>query len=378
MLRTLAGLAAVVVLGACGSTPTALGGAASSARESPATVESSPTGVKASVYGVLVDLNAADPLTYQFSVVSLQGQVAARFSPARRKLTATGESHPLELPYVSTTRTGLYYLDGDQDVRVLKLDGMQPASQPVAKLQVSDGGEAVFAVSPDDSQIAVSVIDFSRSPVHVLLYTDTLAGGHHHVIYESDTNYVWPVAWHNGLLVLAHGYSPFLEGALKAAPGQDNPYWAISYHLVDPTNAYRKGLVGEACTVSGPLSPVGSACIQGGTVDWNGANTNWSTHDWGAISSAASLSPDGSFVAAAQPDDDTRLAFYRPGGYIATWVSGPGPREWVGWLDNLHVLIPTGSGKYPTRIVALTPGPSPAIFVSASGFYAARLPTDIV
>ena len=214
MVRTLAGLAAVMVLGACGSTPTVSGDAASSARESPA------TGVKASVYGVLVDLHAADPLTYQVSVVSLQGTVVARFKAARRHLDSTDQARPLELPYVSTTRTALYYLDGDQLVRELRLDGMQAVAQPVTKLQVGAGAEAVFAVSPDDSQIAVSIIDFSRSPVHVLLYTDALAGGHPHVIYESDTNYVWPVAWHNGLLVLAHGFGPYVEDALKAGPAR--------------------------------------------------------------------------------------------------------------------------------------------------------------
>ena len=83
MLRTLAGLTAVVVLCACGSAPTVSGDAASSARESP-----QATGVKASVYGVLVDLHAADPLTYQVSVVSLQGTVAASFKAARRSLPA--------------------------------------------------------------------------------------------------------------------------------------------------------------------------------------------------------------------------------------------------------------------------------------------------
>ena len=83
-------------------------------------------------------------------------------------------------------------------------------------------------------------------------------------------------------------------------------------------------------------------------------------------------------MAAAQPDDDSRLAFYRPGGAIATWVTGPGRREWAGWLDNEHVIVASAGADFQPRIVALTPGPSPAIFVNASGFYAARLPADIV
>jgi hypothetical protein len=368
MVRTLAGLVAVMVLGACGSTPTISGDAASSARESP-----QATGAKASVYGVLVDLHAADPLTYQVSVVSLQGTVAASFKAARRSLPAGA----LELPYVSTTATSLYYLDGDTNVRQVNLPDMYQVPVPVTQLAVPTGSEAVFAVSPDNREIAVSLLDFTRSPAHVTLFTESVKGINRHVIFESDTDYVWPVAWRKGLLVLAHGYG-YLADALKAGPGQDNPYWAISYHVVDRTDALRKALVGEACTVSGPLSPAGTACIQGGTEDWSGANTNWSTNDWGSISSAASLSPDGSFVAAAQPDDDSRLAFYRPGGAIATWVTGPGRREWAGWLDNLHVIVASSTSDFQPRIITLSPGPSPAIFVNASGFYAARLPADIV
>ena len=369
MLRTLAGLATVMFLAACGATPTLSGDVASSARESPST----GAGVKGSVYGVLVDL-LSDPKTYTISVVSLDGRIATDIKAARRSLPAGA----LELPYVSTTGTSLYYLDGNSNIRVVNLPDFYAVPDPVLNLNVPVGSEAVFAVSPDNLEIAVSLLDFTHTPVHVTLYTESTRGENRHVIYESDTNYVWPVGWHNGLLVLAHGYSPFLEGALKAAPGQDNPYWAISYHVVDPATAARKIKLGEACTVSGPLSPAGTACIQGGTVDWSGADTNWSTNDWGSISSAASLSPDGSFVAAAQPPDGATLAFYRPGGEIATWVEGPGTREWAGWLDNWHVLIPAGTSQYPTRILALTPGPSPAIFVNAGGFYAARLPTDIV
>ena len=372
MKRLLACLTFVIVAAACGLTGSISVPAITSGQTA------SGSRVQATVYGVLVDL-LSDPTKYTVSVVSWDGTVAAQFSAARRSMPPNPNGQPLELPYVSTTRTGLYYLDGDQVVRELRLDGMLRVAQPVTKLQVGAGAEAVFAVSPDDSQIAVSVIDYSRSPVHVLLYTDTLAGGQPHVIYESDTNYEWPVAWRSGLLVLAHGYSPFLEGALKAAPSQDNPYWAISYHVVDPKNANRKALVGEACTVSGPLTPAGSACIQGGTVDWTGANTNWSTYNWGSISSAASLSPDGSLVAAAPPDDQTRLTFYRRDGSIWYYVAGPGPRDWAGWLDATHLIVGSAYDlSFQTRVVTLT-SITPALqYPNVHGFYAARLPADIV
>jgi hypothetical protein len=238
--------------------------------------------------------------------------------------------------------------------------------------------EAAFAVSPDDSQIAVSVLDFNRSPVHVQLYTDKLGGGNRHVIFESDSNYVWPVAWHAGLLVLAHAYGPFEEDVAKAAPGLDNPYSAISYHIVDPVTASRVVLMGS-CTVSGPLSPAGSGCIQGGTIDWQGnVSPPWSTRDWGAVSSAAALSPDGRWVAATSPDAPDRMAIWTPDGRVITWVDGPGTRDWVGWLDFQHIL--TGSYLNATFQPTVTNAIRDEIGhpVLAFGFYAARLPTDIV
>jgi hypothetical protein len=370
MKRLLAGWTLVVVAAACGpsgaiSVPTITSAQAASGSR-----------VQAPVYGVLVDL-LSDPTKYTISVVSWNGTVAAQFSAARRSLPPNPNGQPLELPYVSTTRTAIYYLSGDSVVRKFTVGGQ--SDQAVTTLDVGPGVEAAFAVSPDDTHIAVATLNFARVPVHVHIFTADLSGGNRHDIFDSDTDYVWPVAWRNGLIVLAHGYGPYLDNAAKAAPGQDNPYWAISYHVVDPTNANRKALVGEACTVSGPLSPAGSACIQGGTVDWTGANTNWSTYNWGSISSAASLSPDGLLVAAAPPDDQTRLTFYRHDGSVWYYVAGPGPRDWAGWLDATHLVVGSAYDlSFQTRVVTLT-SITPALrYPNVHGFYAARLPTDIL
>jgi len=324
---------------------------------------------------VLVDLLTA-PSIYYANVVGLDGRAWASMKLAKRTPISTQAGHAVELPYVSTSLTALYMLVGDSTVLSLRLpDGKQTQ---VNRIEVGSNMEAAFAVSPDDQQIAVSVLDFNRSPVHVLLYTDNLGGGNRHVIFESDSDYVWPVAWHAGLLVLAHAYGPFEEDIAKAAPGHDNPYSAISYHIVDPATADRVYLLG-ACTVSGPLSPAGSGCIQGGTIDWQGnVSPPWSTRDWGSVSSAAALSPDGRWVAATSPDAPDRMAIWTPDGRIITWVDGPGIRDWVGWLDFQHIL--TGSylnaGFQPTVTNAIKDEAAHAVTVR--GFYAARLPTDIV
>lgn len=331
--------------------------------------------VPAPAYGVLVDL-LTTPSIYHANVVGVDGSVWTSLALEKRTPIANRAGHAIELPYVSTSSTALYMLAGDSTVVSLRLpDGKQGVA---ARIPVGPGQEAAFAVSPDDSRIAVSVLDFNRSPVHVWLYTDNLGGGDQHVIYESDSNYVWPVAWHSGLLVLAHAYGPYEEDIVKAAPGRDNPYSAISYHIVDPITADRLYLLG-GCSVSGPMGPAGSGCIQGGTIDWQGnVSPPWGTRDWGSVSSAAALSPDGLWVAATTADSPDHMAIWTPDGRIITWVPGAGTRDWVGWIDDQHVL--TGSylnaGFQPMVANAIKDDVDHP--VSARGFYATRLPTDIV
>ena len=369
MRRCLACLAVVTVLGGvlvlsgCGSTA---GSVASTARTdaspSPVAVRGGPP------YAVLVD-DSSSASTYTVSVVSILGTVVTTVHPIKRPQHDTW----LDLPLVSTTERSLYFLDAGSSIVQLPPDGSAPPK--VGDLPVAAGQEVTFAVSPDDTRIAVGVLDFNRTPVHVSLYVGPFPALDLTKIFESDSDYVWPVAWHGGLVVLAHAYGPTVAEALKAAPARDNPYWAVSYHVVDPATANRVVLMGS-CTASGPLGPAGTACIQGGTLDWHGNVMEWSTRDWGSISAAGSLSPDGSMVAAADPDHPDRLDFWRPGGSIATWVEGPASSEWAGWIDGTHVVV-SATSRYPVRIVTLSTGPSPAAFVDATGFYAARLPTDI-
>lgn len=367
MRRWLA-LLGLVLTSSCAS---ATGNVASPPRTEATPSEATPTRTPAGPpYAVVVD--ESPPTSYRIGVVASDGKEVAAYEAARRVIPADA----LDLPYVSTTSDALYFLDGYAVEKVV-ITGLQESP---LKVYSPDGGtdmETVFAVSPDDTRVAVAVLDYRTRPVHVRLYVDSLQGGDRHVIFESDSDYVWPVAWHGGLLVLAHAYGPYVSEALKAAPGRDNPYWAISYHVVDPVSANRVVLMGS-CTVSGPLSPAGSACIQGGAIDWQGTVSHpWSTRDWGSISAAASISPDGSLIAAADPDNPDRLDIWRPDGGIATWFEGSAQQEWAGWLDNTHIFIPA-TPKYPARFVMLSQGPSPAAFTAATGFYAARLPTDIV
>lgn len=326
------------------------------------------------VYGVVIDLLGYADL-YGISVVGTDGSLQGAVRNAKRKSIATAAGHAIQLPYVSASSTALYALQGDAGVSYMLVRD-RSFRCCIMSLPVTTGMEAAFAVSPDDRSIAYSTLDFNRTPVHVALYTELLGGGNRQVIFESDTDYVWPVAWHGGLLVLAHASGPYEEDISKAAPARDNPYSAISYHLVDPTNANRKVLMG-GCTVSGPLSPAGSACIQGATIDWSGGvSPAWSTHNWGSISAAASLSPDGLLVAATDPSTGA-MDIWRRDGSVAISIDGPGVSEWAGWLDPDHIILGNASNRsWPMRVVNVRDG-SAVNASGASGFYAAILPTNI-
>jgi hypothetical protein len=325
-------------------------------------------------YGVLVDL-VSPTVYYTVSVVGVDGLPWAQLRYARRAPITTASGHAVQLPLVSASLTALYMLDGDSMVEEVYLaDGHQSTA---ARLPVSTGEEVAFAVSPDDSQMAYSVLDFNRTPVHVTLYVQTFNGDSPaHKIFESDTDYVWPVAWHHGLLVLAHAYGPYEESIAKAAPARGNPYSAISYHVVDPSNAGRKVLMGS-CTVSGLLSPAGSGCIQGGAIDWQGNTAPWSTTDWGTRSSAASLSPDGRWVAATSPNDPSKMAIWAPNGNVYTYIDGPGLHDWAGWIDDDTIITGSDGSTWQPQVANVIRG-GVVHDVTAFGFVAAILPTNIV
>ena len=358
------------------ATPSAAGPiatATAAATPSPAPGPSAtPSAAGPPALGVLVDL-LSNPATYTISLARADGGLAGQVTAKQRRPIVTAGGHAVTLPYVSTSLTSLYYLDGDADVRVLHAGG---TTASVMTLEDVAGVQSTFAVSPDDRQIAITSLDYNTAPVHVTLTVDALYGGSPRRIFESNTDYVWPVAWRSGLLVLAHAYGPFEEDIAKVAPGRDNPYSAVSYHVVDPANANRVVLMGS-CTVSGPLSPAGSGCIQGGAIDWRGNAATWGTTDWGSISAAAALSPNGDWMAAARPDAPTLTGIWRSDGTVANYLDGPGPLDWAGWLDGETVVIGSyANPNWEPEVVNVVRG-GIVHTIAAHGFFAAALPTDV-
>ena len=335
------------------------------------------TGTPPSSLAVLVDLFPATA-GYDVSLVAYDGSVAARAHAQLR----TPIADAAELPYVSTSSSRLYFLDGDTTVRWLKPDGTGGVAGTVA------GGpqvHATFAVSPDDRRIAVAVLDYSVSPVALTLYVEDLGGANRAVIYTSTSRYVWPVGWRSGRLVVAYmGPSgvPFKSKEIVYSsrdldhyPLGPNPYGGVNVHVIDAATAQRLAIVGGGGN-SGLLTAAGSADVQGGMVDWSGTY-EWNTVDaYGSISSAASLSPDGQAIVACCSNQGALTGsltmWYRDGHSRQLPVPGDSG-DWTGWFDNIHLI----SGFYQAAdgnpmVVDLATLSTHA--VDAHGFVAAMLP----
>ena len=326
---------------------------------------------------VLVDLFPAAG-GYDVALVGYDGSVAAKAHAGLR----TKIDDAAELPYVSTSTSRLYFLDGDRTVRWLKPDGTSGVAGTVA------GGpevHAAFAVSPDDTRIAVALLDYSVNPVALTLYVEDLGGANHTVIFTSTSRYFWPVAWRGGRLVVAYmgpSGAPFKSKEIVYSnrdldhyPLGPNPYGGVNVHLIDAVTAQRVAIVGGGGN-SGLLMPAGSADVQGGMVDWSGNYVWTTTAAYGSISAAAALSPDGQAIEACcstlGSDTGSLMIWYRNGRTRQLPVSGDSG-DWTGWFDNNHLIAGfyQASDGSPTVVDLVTLATHR---VEARGFVAAMLP----
>ena len=358
-------------------TPSASPGPTPSTGPSPSP---SPSQSPQPTFAVLVDLFAGGN-SYNIALVGADGRVVARTPGAKRSYIADA----IELPYVNASSSRVYYLDGDRNVRYLKADGTTGLA---ASLPGNAQVHAAFAVTPDDSRIAVALLDYSVSPVALTLYVEDLGGAHHAVIYTSNNHYIWPVAWHSGQLVVAYlgpNAVPFKSKTilysnrdLTSYPYGPSPYGGINFHVINPVTAVREAIISGG-GASGLLSKAGTAVVQGDADDWNGNWINWnSPHDYGSFSAAGSLSPDGHMIAACcpQPGASGQLVIWSPGDQTRALPVNVTSIDWVGWLDDSHLV--TGfyqSGDGSPSVVDLS---SNAVTpVDAHGIVAAIFPSNL-
>ena len=325
-------------------------------------------------YGILTSRYAVTNGEYGIYVVDTAGKVVANTTYHQRSSLAvpTPPGVPIFLSApISSSNSRVYYLDGDNDVRMLAPDGTTGVA---SHLPGNDHVRSAFAVSPDDRRIAVSVIDYSTRPASLRLSVEDLTtGANHNEIFTSTSLYVWPIGWHSGALVVGLGERP-IESAAQGIP-YFNPYGASSYHLVDAGNATRLAAIGdETCRPTGPLSPAGSACSLGqgqvSVLGWTGRVVLGGLNSGGGVPTGASVEAAGNNVAIC----------CSMGGLI---VNQAGAVQYFGklwgsplWIDASHVLVGDQPPAQPAPAV-LDLGSGLITAVAAAGYVYERIPGSL-
>jgi len=269
------------------------------------------------------------------------------------------ETAPYWLPETSVSSTKVYFLDGDDRVMVMGLDGKISQAKDIG---AAPNSQVMFSVSPDDSRIAVSVITLATSfqapaPFDDTVYVEDLHGGKRSVLYHSTRIAEWPVGWKDHNVIVAVG-----GGDLAV---DSNPYGAVGYRVVDAATGdvnanldCHQGLVvaaGTACTTG--LCSLPTQCEPGRLAmqDWYQAKTDF------AVPATAQnifvpytqLSPAGDRIAVALVTDPQTGALEtavlsKDGTVHYTSLTGA-PQ---GWLDETHLVLGSIDGVWIADITS--------------------------
>ena len=276
-------------------------------------------------------------------------------------MCSDAETAAYAMPETSISSTRVYFLDGETQVRALAPDG---TVTEVKDIQAPPNSDVMFAVSPDDSRMAVAVITLATTahPTRSFsehMYVEDLASTSHRVdLYSSTVQPEWPVAWREGSLVVA------VAGPDMWADST-NPYGAKGYVVLDPATG--AVLVTLGCAF-GQLTPVGSVCVDGGCPTtttckpaavsvqwWDGRTVPMPLPAQAAYVFTAwnytQLSPDGSLLAVDAVTDptsgSTKTVVSRLGDVVFTTLAGA-PQ---GWLDSAHLVVSNAGAVYIDDVI---------------------------
>jgi hypothetical protein len=325
----------------------------------------------------------SDAPTYTLSIVTTNGQVVA-------SATAANPNHvPLPwqpLPIVSASASRVYYLDGNSSVKYLKPDG---AGGLASQLPNQADERAVFAVSSDDTKIAVSVFNL-KSGMRLLVASLGNSPAWHQ-IFASTVMSEWPLGWRGNEIVLGLGYpvgGQQLCAECSWRPGgvhlvnAETGSLSVTVCEPDPNNSR------SAQFPSAPPTPVGVLCETASNPTPNGLYTtfaeaiaHWDGSDGPtipvpAISSCTlrgSLSPDGQMIASirdlADCSNGNAVNLFDTSGH-ARATSAVTSDPWLLWIDPVHLCYATGSGQSSILDVAA----DQVVAISGPGLCMASIP----
>lgn len=326
-------------------------------------------------------VQVGDTPTYTASIVSTSGHIVSYATAAN----PNSQSAPWQpLPLVSTSASRVYYLDGSNSVKFLKPDGTTGLA---LQLPIQSDERGVFAVSADDSKIAVSVFNL-RSGMR-LMVANVAASPAWHQIFATSAFSEWPVGWRGNELVLAVGYVS--GGQQICAICYLRP---VGYHIADadtgsPSATVCSGTSAQSQLPSGPPSPAGVICETATELGPNGQWTESSLAIAHWDGSTVPVRPASCVIPSAGPlavsPDGQRFAGERD---VANCVLGntirvfdDGGRDhgtaavttsypWVLWIDSGHFCYETDSDQSNILDVAA----NKVSAVAAAGLCLANIP----
>jgi hypothetical protein len=309
-------------------------------------------------FGVLVSSLSGG--SYTVSLVGIDGRViASAIANSPGTPTCANAAAAIVPPPMSTSNSRVYFMDALGIVRYLSPNG--DTGQTIT-LPIGPARRSLFAVSPDDTLMAVVVLDFTAGGATTKLYMYQLqTGGSQNLLFSQSGAYaLWPTGWHGMTSLVVAKVPACTQGGGPLCCGPQE------FHVVDPNTAFRRFTVGgPTCVVAGPPSPAGVVCedttayAQANVLDWTGAMVN--SYPVSGPTSAY-LSPDGrafAFDAAAAPTTTVYPA------NITVNLST------CGWIDNTH-LLSGGNAQHQPSVGNVTTGQ--VVPVAALGDCAGRIP----
>lgn len=346
-----------------GHTPSPVAPLSASASISPSSQPSASPSAQpvTGTYGVLYSSQAAT--SYTVSIVAVDGKVVASAEATTPPNPTCGSNAAaLVNAPVSLSNSRAYFMDAQGAVHWLDPSGNRDQA-PIATLPApSTSRRSMFAVSPDDAEMAVVVDNFTASGASTQLFMyDLNTGGTQRSLFsESGSFTLWPVGWHGTSNLVVAKVPSCTQGGGPLCCGP------LELHVVDPATGDRRfTLGGPGCVIAGTPSPVGAVCensptfSQATVLSWtNGTVRTFSIPGF----EYGYLSPNGNHVALVGNDG----TLFEP-----TGKTTPGMFACT-WIDDAHVL--SGGDAQHQPVITDAVGGAAAIPVPAQGECAGRLP----
>lgn len=301
--------------------------------------------------------SATSPITTQFY---------ARFTCHVPEYAPYGVSGLVPGPAYSVSSDRVYWWDGHH-ILWLGKDGSQ-GSEALFVASADVGLE--FAVSPDDSRMILTTIDYATWPLHRVTWIEDVAThAHRTTLFDADLstdlNKVdgagsagWPWGWHAGKPVL-------FDYGLCIGLGGDQFIASHYPRLVDPVTG--NWLVTFPECYGGTITQVGVFCTPSVTAhsleryDWTGHLTATYPLSVDTIFCDSDASPSGNQVVAWCQRNIYTASAERPGGPGPQYLFGAGPAlppvpafTNLRWLDDDLVLVTNGiddsSGQHHSTV----------------------------